>query len=98
MSPNSIRNCWKKGGFHEAESESESEDNESEISFKWPFDQATVDKWMQMDHDETSPPTTDEAIVKEIQDESDEDANEDSQLSEAQQVSKEAREAISKLN
>ena len=88
----------------ESQSQSESESDEME-AFKWPFDQQTLDKWMQMDHNETSPPTTDEAIVQEVQgqdesdDESDEDANDVSQLSVAQPVSNEqARDAMDCLN
>ena len=48
---NKIENCWKKAGLIEcrgAASEFEDE-QETVVTFRWPYDTETVQKWIEMD-------------------------------------------------
>ena len=73
ISKEAIQNCWKKANleeYHGMTSEFVDEnDDESEITFNLPFARDVIERWMTVDSElETSPPATEDEIIREVTD------------------------------
>ena len=108
ISKEAIQNCWKKANLEEYHGlTSEFVDEESEITFNLPFARDVIERWMTVDSElETSPPATEDEIIREVsekfhkddQSDEDEDENDSFTVAPAPVTCDEAKAAFDILN